>query len=76
MTNSNYIELNQLYEKYKDQGLHFDSSCNCNVLSCQSVQQSLIFKMVKGKKNTVGLNFTNILFIHMVPMSLSLPRYL
>lgn len=22
MTNSNYIELNQLYEKYKDQGLH------------------------------------------------------
>jgi hypothetical protein len=24
MTNSNYIELNQLYEKYKAQGLHFE----------------------------------------------------
>lgn len=24
MTNPNYTELNQLYEKYKDQGLHFE----------------------------------------------------
>ncbi|PRQ22023.1 putative glutathione peroxidase [Rosa chinensis] len=24
LTNSNYTELNQLYEKYKDQGLNFE----------------------------------------------------
>lgn len=60
LTNSNYTELNQLYEKYKDQGLQFELSHCLSMLIILTIIISILKKFIIEVKRIL---FYFILFI-------------